>query len=380
MTLADILAVVAQQNTACEIDLVAEPPDKTLARLAPRDVWLTHCAVPWRRLGTGVLVATPRPDQLAALRTALPADFPQIIPVISSEEQVMGAIACLFRADLTAQAETRVASMYSCRHWEKLGLGRALVVLGLAASLLGGLVLSPGLTFSVICAFAILCLFTITLLKLTAALAHIGHRLHVDPPAPQIPAGRWPRISVMVPLFKETEIADALIERLQKITYPKVLLDVILVLEEKDTLTRATLAACDLPRVLLRDLGWKRFLGLQAFFIGTLSQFLFAPILWTFWLKMLAVPHPTESVFEHDILFLVATLFVMTEVVNLGIALCAAARKEHRFLIPWELTLPLYFPLGAIASYKELYEVLVKPFYWDKTQHGHSEPDKGAAV
>ena len=45
--------------------------------------------------------------------------------------------------------------------------------------------------------------------------------------------------------------------------------------------------------------------------------------------------------------------------------------------MPWALTMPLYFPLGVLAIYKALYEVMVKPFYWDKTQHGHSKSEMG---
>ena len=566
ITPADVMSAVAHQNAAYEVDLKAQKPDPALARLASRRVWLKHRAVPVSRVGRSVLMAMPRPDQISALKRALPGDFPDIIPVIAPEHEVQDALASLYRKELTAYAETRLSSRFSCRHWGKIGPWRTGFAGFLIVSLILGVVLTPGVTFAAICVFTVMCLFTITLLKLTAAVAHIGHSLHAEPPPPDIPQGRWPRISVMVPLFKETEIASALITRLQKITYPKVLLDVVLVLEEKDTLTRDTIARCDLPhwmrvvevpdgggittkpralnyaldfckgdivgiwdaedapapdqlhhvaarfahaprdvvclqgildyynpranwlsrcftleyagwfrvilpglarlglviplggttlflrrdkihkmggwdahnvtedadlgvriarlgyrtetiatptyeeancrlwpwikqrsrwlkgfmvtygvhmrrpRALLRDLGWKRFLGFQAFFIGTLSQFLFAPILWTFWLKMLAFPHPTQSVFSQNILVGVATLFLVTEVVNLGIAFSAAARKEHRFLIPWALTLPVYFPLGTIAAYKALYELIVTPFYWDKTQHGHSKPDAGSGV
>jgi len=32
--------------------------------------------------------------------------------------------------------------------------------------------------------------------------------------------------------------------------------------------------------------------------------------------------------------------------------------------------MPFYWPLGAIAAYKALWELMVRPFYWDKTEHG----------
>ena len=51
----------------------------------------------------------------------------------------------------------------------------------------------------------------------------------------------------MVPLLHEQEIAGALIKQLEKLTYPKSLLDIVLVLEVADKITRATLARTDLP-------------------------------------------------------------------------------------------------------------------------------------
>lgn len=44
------------------------------------------------------------------------------------------------------------------------------------------------------------------------------------------------------------------------------------------------------------------------------------------------------------------------------------------------LTLPLYWPLGAIAAYRAVAEVFYAPFHWHKTEHGvdveaEGEPD-----
>lgn len=58
---------------------------------------------------------------------------------------------------------------------------------------------------------------------------------------------RHPCVSIMVPLYKEREIANALVQRLQRLTYPKALLDVILVLEATDDVTRDALARVALP-------------------------------------------------------------------------------------------------------------------------------------
>ena len=34
------------------------------------------------------------------------------------------------------------------------------------------------------------------------------------------------------------------------------------------------------------------------------------------------------------------------------------------------LTLPLYWALSAVATYKALYQLFTRPFYWEKTRHG----------
>ena len=51
----------------------------------------------------------------------------------------------------------------------------------------------------------------------------------------------------MVPLFAEADIAPRLIERIGRQTYPKELLDILLVVEEDDAITREALMRARLP-------------------------------------------------------------------------------------------------------------------------------------
>ena len=44
------------------------------------------------------------------------------------------------------------------------------------------------------------------------------------------------------------------------------------------------------PTRLFRDLGARRFFGFQILFLGTLSQFALAPVLWSFWLVVFGLP------------------------------------------------------------------------------------------
>ncbi|MEM8548878.1 MAG: glycosyltransferase, partial [Pseudomonadota bacterium] len=54
-------------------------------------------------------------------------------------------------------------------------------------------------------------------------------------------------VSLLVPLFREKDIAGSLIGRLSKLTYPKSRLEALLILEAEDLQTRKVLAATDLP-------------------------------------------------------------------------------------------------------------------------------------
>jgi cellulose synthase/poly-beta-1,6-N-acetylglucosamine synthase-like glycosyltransferase len=125
------------------------------------------------------------------------------------------------------------------------------------------------------------------------------------------------------------------------------------------------------PALLLRQLGAWKFFGFQVLFLCTLSQFLLAPVLWSFWLVPLGVPHPLVSALPPMVMLGLIGLYLMTEVINLTLNITGLRRTKHSMSKLWVVTLHFYFPLGALASYKAAWEMVTKPFYWDKTSHGH---------
>ena len=129
------------------------------------------------------------------------------------------------------------------------------------------------------------------------------------------------------------------------------------------------------PGRLVRDLGLWRAMGVQALLLGTLVQFMLAPVLWSFWLLLTDLPHPVEALMPPKALWTLFGLFVAAEGISLLAAAVAVARSPHTRLMPWVPSLILYFPLGTIALYKALWCLITRPFYWDKTQHGRSAPD-----
>lgn len=124
------------------------------------------------------------------------------------------------------------------------------------------------------------------------------------------------------------------------------------------------------PVALWRELGARRFLGVQILLLGSVSQFVLAPVLWSFWLVVLGLPHPLESLAPRPLMLLLTALFLACEVTTLAVAGIAVAAPPRRRLIWWIPLLHLYFPLSAIACWKGLAELASRPFFWDKTTHG----------
>ena len=58
---------------------------------------------------------------------------------------------------------------------------------------------------------------------------------------------RQPVVSLLVPLFHEERIADRLLSRLGRLKYPRALLDICLVVESDDVVTRKCLLRTSLP-------------------------------------------------------------------------------------------------------------------------------------
>ncbi len=129
------------------------------------------------------------------------------------------------------------------------------------------------------------------------------------------------------------------------------------------------------PRALYRELGPKGFLTFNVLLLGTISSFLLAPAIWSFWLIAFGFTPAFASLLPDMAWQVLGATFVGSEIVLGVLGIVATSGKGHRFLIPWVPTMVAYWPLGTIAAYKALYELLFAPFYWDKTHHGISETE-----
>jgi len=131
------------------------------------------------------------------------------------------------------------------------------------------------------------------------------------------------------------------------------------------------------PVRLFHDLGPWRFGGFQVLFLGTLSQFILAPLLWSFWSLPLGFSHPFAKIVSPQVLSTVLAAFLLAEITTLAVGYYGQKTRAGRPLWPWLPTLHLYFPLATLAAYRALWELFARPLFWDKTAHGRaSRPDQ----
>ena len=246
----DVMSAIADQHDLYHADLTADPPDPELVADVPASFLLEHRAVPWMRLGQAVVVATSRPDQFHQIEAHWPGQAPGLMPVVADETAILDAIATLYEPTLAQAASVRTPAHFSCRTWGRRPVLTRPVLALATLTVLSLVALYFVESVALLSAVAVITLAMISTLKIFAAISCLTKTVEGPPdPSPfrMNRAFRKPKVSILVPLFDETEIAQRLVTRLSRITYPKVLLDVMLVLEARDHRTRDALAKLELP-------------------------------------------------------------------------------------------------------------------------------------
>ena len=246
----ELYAALARQFGTTIVDLKTEPPDVRLIDRLGADFCIRHGVVPWKHMaGTTVLICS-RPDRFVDLARLMPPEFGRLRLAIAQEEEIFETLMAARRRALAKLAETRVVEHESCRTWRRGPVARLTLALLIALAAL--FTAAPVAGFALLTFWAVLTLVINTGLRAGAVAIHLcRHRGPAEVFSLQdqkLGISRLPVVSIMVPLFKEREIAARLVGRLRRLSYPRELLDICLVVEEDDVLTQTTLAATDLPR------------------------------------------------------------------------------------------------------------------------------------
>jgi glycosyltransferase XagB len=128
------------------------------------------------------------------------------------------------------------------------------------------------------------------------------------------------------------------------------------------------------PAALFHRVGWKGFFSFQLFVGGCILSglaypFLVIPfIVWLF--TRSGVLH---SLFPGAVLLISTANLVIGNSVLIYLSMLAVAKRRFPALLPYALTVPGYWLLQSVAAYKGLWQLITKPFYWEKTVHGISK-------
>jgi cellulose synthase/poly-beta-1,6-N-acetylglucosamine synthase-like glycosyltransferase len=135
------------------------------------------------------------------------------------------------------------------------------------------------------------------------------------------------------------------------------------------------------PVKLIRKIGWGGFFGFNFFIGGTSFTFLLYPILLLFFIIYLIFNFENvKQVFPDWVLYASIFNFIAGNVLMVYINMLAVFKRRYYELILFAALNPLYWLMHSIAAYKGLWQLIYKPFYWEKTNHGLSKVSSASQV
>lgn len=204
-------------------------------------ICLKQAWVPWRRLGYTTVIVCAYPEDFVSLKERLQAIFGHVVLAIAPRSKIESALLARAGARLARRAETRVSDTDSCRNYDPKPLFKVILGLALAVMLL------PYLQPTVVALTLVLAALILAYLQIGLKLLAVVQRVPPPAPAPLLPNGDLPMISIMVALYKESRIVARLIRRLEYLDYPPDKLEVIFLIEDSDQATAAVLSGLQLP-------------------------------------------------------------------------------------------------------------------------------------
>ncbi|WCT11649.1 glycosyltransferase family 2 protein [Mucilaginibacter jinjuensis] len=135
------------------------------------------------------------------------------------------------------------------------------------------------------------------------------------------------------------------------------------------------------PVALWRKIGWKGFLGFNFFIGATPITFLLYPFLLSVFIAYLVFDLRTiRLLFPDWVLFISIFNLLIGNILMIYVNMMAVFKRRYYELILFAIANPVYWLMHSIAAYKGLYQLIVKPFYWEKTNHGLSKVNNAVNV
>lgn len=137
------------------------------------------------------------------------------------------------------------------------------------------------------------------------------------------------------------------------------------------------------PLQTLQKGHFRKFFSLQLIVGAWTVVLLINPVMWALTLLyVLFRPVQLYSIlFPGPILYMGAFCLIFGNFFYVYIQILGCLRRQEYALMKWVLLLPLYWLMMSASAYIAFYQLIVKPHYWEKTQHGtHLAPSARAQV
>ncbi|NCD67977.1 glycosyltransferase [Mucilaginibacter sp. R11] len=135
------------------------------------------------------------------------------------------------------------------------------------------------------------------------------------------------------------------------------------------------------PVALWRKIGWRGFLGFNFFIGATPITFLLYPFLLSVFIAYLVFDlRSIRLLFPDWVLFISIFNLLVGNILMIYVNMMAVFKRRYYELILFAIANPVYWLMHSIAAYKGLYQLIIKPFYWEKTNHGLSKVNNAVNV
>lgn len=127
------------------------------------------------------------------------------------------------------------------------------------------------------------------------------------------------------------------------------------------------------PVKLFQRVGFRGFCSLQLFIGGSIITGLVHPwLLFPFLIWIVTRTLAFDPLFPPSILIVCVLNLTLGNACLIYVSMLAAAKRKQFWLVPEALLMPAYCLLQSVAAYKALWQLVTRPFYWEKTLHGIS--------
>lgn len=105
-----------------------------------------------------------------------------------------------------------------------------------------------------------------------------------------------------------------------------------------------------------------------------MSFMLINPFLWLATISYFAlrslVGTAIEALYPGPVFYMAVTSLVFGNFMYVYNYMIGCAKRKHWSLVKYVFLIPLYWLMASVASYIAIYQLIVKPHYWEKTHHG----------